>query len=107
MRSFEAVTGPKVDRWLVKSIGSLISVIGCSLLVGAREQPTPPSLKTLAVGSALALGTADVVYVAKGRISRVYLLDAVAELALLGLWAWEQSGTRARSSGDPEKDSPK
>ena len=96
LRSFEAVTGPKSDRWLVKSIGSLISVVGCSLLVGAREPTRSRALQTLGIGSAVALGTADVVYVAKGRIAKTYLLDAVAQLALLGLWAWDQKREAAR-----------
>lgn len=84
MRTFEAVTGPKVDRWLVKTVGALIGVIGGSLLLDRRR----PSRGTtaLALGSAAALGGVDLVYALKGRISRVYLLDAVAEALLVGLW---------------------
>jgi hypothetical protein len=37
MRTFEAVTGPKTDRWLVKTMGVLIAVIGAVLvLAGIR-----------------------------------------------------------------------
>ncbi len=35
-RSFEAVTGPKQDDWLVKTIGGLIAVVGATLLRGAE-----------------------------------------------------------------------
>jgi len=47
----------------------------------------------VAAGSAAALATIDTVYVAKGRISPVYLLDAVAEIGLVVGWArlWWQS----------------
>jgi hypothetical protein len=87
MRTFEAVTGPKVDRWLVKTVGVLVAVIGSSLLLDARR----PSRGTtaLAVGSAAALGGVDVVYAARGRISRIYLLDAVLEAVLVAMWLRE------------------
>ena len=39
--------------------------------------------RLLANGSGAALALIDLVYVLKGRISRVYVLDAVAEVALL------------------------
>jgi hypothetical protein len=90
MRTFEAVTGPKVDRWLVKTVGVLVSVIGLSLLRAGRRPSAATT--TLAAGSAAGLGAIDVIYAARGRISRVYLLDAVLELLLLVGWArgWAQ-----------------
>ena len=85
MRTFEAVTGPKVDRWLVKTVGVLVAVIGASLLADARR-PSRGS-QVLGVGSAAALGGVDVVYSLGGRISKIYLLDAVVEALLITLWA--------------------
>jgi hypothetical protein len=85
MRTFEAVTGPKVDRWLVKTVGVLVAVIGASLLADARR-PSRGS-QVLGVGSAAALGGVDVVYALRGRISKIYLLDAVLEALLVALWA--------------------
>src|SRR3954470_3170999 len=38
LRSFEAITGRKRDRWLVKTVGGLIAVVGASLAVGAFEE---------------------------------------------------------------------
>ena len=87
MRSFEAVTGPKVDRWLVKTVGALVAVIGCALALASRRRQLAPELVLVAAGSAAALATIDTVYVAKRRISPVYLLDAIAEIALLAGWA--------------------
>src|SRR5690625_1218296 len=50
----------------------------------------------LAVSSSAALGAVDVIYVLKNRISPVYLLDAVVELKLIGLWGLARlSGRRA------------
>ena len=85
MRTFEAVTGPKVDRWLVKTVGVLVTVIGASLLADARR-PSRGS-RLLGVGSAAALGGVDVVYSLRGRISKIYLLDAVLEALVVTLWA--------------------
>ena len=85
MRTFEAVTGPKVDRWLVKTVGVLVAVIGVSLLADARRPSRGSAL--LGVGSAAALGGVDVVYALRGRISKIYLADAVVETLLVTLWA--------------------
>jgi hypothetical protein len=42
MRTFERVTGPKLDKWLVKTVGILVTVAGTTLLVGmARRNVTP------------------------------------------------------------------
>ncbi|MDQ2654537.1 MAG: hypothetical protein M3Z20_16015 [Chloroflexota bacterium] len=85
-RSFEAVTGPKTDFWLVRTVGALISVIGATLLLGSRRSRWVPELTLLAAGSALSLAIVDIVGVAVRRISPVYLLDAVGELALVAAW---------------------
>jgi hypothetical protein len=87
IRSFESVTGPKADRWLVKTAGVLITAIGAALTLAGRSRSVTPELQLLAVGSALGLTTIDVVYVARKRIAKVYLLDALAELGLVGAWA--------------------
>ena len=97
MRSFEAITGPKVDRWLVKTVGALVAVIGCALALASHRRQLAPEVVLVAAGSAAALATIDTVYVAKRRISPVYLLDAVAEIALVASWArlWRQSPRRS------------
>lgn len=93
--TFQKVTGSKVDIWLVKTVGVLIIVIGAVLgLAGKRGEPVP-EVPLLAVGSAAGLTAIDVIYVAKKRIRPVYLLDALAEVGLIGLWGiW--SGMRPR-----------
>jgi hypothetical protein len=98
-RSFQAVTGPKVDVWLVKTVGVLVAAIGGALGCAGWHRRITPEIRRLAVGSALGLAGIDVVYVAKGRISRVYLLDAVVELGLAAAWATPKS--QARIPDDP------
>ena len=99
MRSFEAITGPKVDHWLVKTVGALVAVIGCALGLASRRRQLAPELVLVAAGSAAALAAIDTVYVAKRRISPVYLLDAVAEIALVAGWAqlWGQTSRGSRT----------
>jgi hypothetical protein len=86
MPSFERVTGPKTDQWLVKTAGVLITAIGGALLLAGARRRVSPEIEWLAVASAAGLTAIDVVYVAQGRIAPVYLLDAAAELALVGSW---------------------
>jgi hypothetical protein len=86
MRTFQAVTGSKTDAWLVKTVGVLVSVIGGALAVAGLRRSSGPEVPVLAIGSAVGLAGIDVVYVAKGRIARIYLLDAVAEAALVSAW---------------------
>jgi len=42
MRSFEAITGPKADKWVVRTVAVLVTVIG-GVLVAAGAEPTRPA----------------------------------------------------------------
>jgi len=91
LRSFVAVTGPKVDDWLVKTVGAIVTVIGVSIGIAAlhgrgRGQQIELEIFVVAVGSAAALGAVDVIYVLKRVIPRIYLADAVAEAILIAAW---------------------
>lgn len=84
-RTFEAVTGPKREPWLVKTVGILLVVIAAAL---AADPPgRSPVTRRLGIGSAAALGAVDVWYAAvRRRISPIYLGDAVAEAVLVAAW---------------------
>ena len=83
MPSFEAVTGAKTDDWLVHTVGLLLAVIGSVLLTAVMRRRAGSMIIALAVGTALALAGIDIVYVLNARISRIYLLDAAIELAIV------------------------
>ncbi len=86
IRSFQAVTGPKVDLWLVKTLGVLITTVGAVLTIAGIRRNVSPEIKALAIGSAGGFTAIDTVYVARGRISPIYLVDAAAEACLILLW---------------------
>ena len=86
MPSFELVTGRKRDRWLVRTVALLLGVIGSSLLLADREGRVTPEVRTLGIGTAASLGVIDVVYVLRGTIRPVYLLDALVEAAFIAMW---------------------
>jgi hypothetical protein len=86
-RTFERITGPKTDFWLVQTVGVLVGSIGLGLAENLwRRRAVPPELRTIAVASAVGLALVDVIFVSRGRIRRVYLADAVAEAALVAAW---------------------
>ena len=96
MRSFQAVTGPKLEHWLVKTVGATVGAIGASLWTAARRTPVRDETVVLGVGSSAVLAAVDVWYVGRRRISPVYLVDAAAQGALIGGWVValrERSGT--------------
>src|SRR5437588_10007036 len=86
-RWFESVTGPKADWWLVITVSWLVAVVGAVLGVAARHsRGAPLEVRLIGAGTATVLCGTDVFYVQRGRISRVYLLDAAAQLVLLVGW---------------------
>lgn len=82
--SFLAVTGPKTDLWLVQSFGALVCVPGLALAATAVRGRVGTTDLIVALGSAATLALIDIVFVARGVIPAVYLLDAGVEAALLG-----------------------
>jgi hypothetical protein len=107
MRSFERVTGPKRDHWLVKTVGVLVTAVGLTLIRAGLRRRVHPDVAWLASLSAAGLATIDVVYVARRRISPVYLLDALPEVALAAWWgpraATRRTTLRVPAGRPPER----
>jgi hypothetical protein len=86
-RSFEHATGPKVDFWLAQTVGITVAAIGVGLAqAGSRQLRVPRELRTVALTSAAGLAFVDLYFVARARISKIYLADAAAEVALVLAW---------------------
>ncbi len=88
--TFQQVTGPKVDTWLVKTAGALIAAVGLALASAGKHRRVTPEIPLLATGCTVGLTAIDVVYVARRRIAPVYPLDALAKVLLVAGWvvAW-------------------
>jgi hypothetical protein len=97
MRTFLKVTGPKRDLWLVKTVGTLVAVSGGVMLMAGLRRNVSPEIVALATGSAIGLSAVDINYSARGTISKIYLLDAGVELAVVGIW----SRTAGRAAPSP------
>ncbi|MCL7488534.1 MAG: hypothetical protein M8357_10225 [Desulfobulbaceae bacterium] len=94
--SFQAVTGPKTDIWLVKTVGLLLTVSGLVFLYSAARRSFPMETVILGIGTALALALIEIIYGSLGHISPVYLLDAVLEVSVAGIWI---TGVRRQKQG--------
>jgi hypothetical protein len=86
MGTFLRVTGPKTDLWLVKTVGTILAVIGAVLIYSQINAEVNTSIMILAIGSALSLALIEVIYVVKRVISPIYLGDAIIELIFIGWW---------------------
>jgi hypothetical protein len=82
--SFERVTGPKEDYWLVQTVGALAIAVGASLGVAGRRRAQEPETIVLGAASCIAFGLASLR--ASQTESRVYLGDALLEIAFLAAW---------------------
>jgi len=98
--SFMRVTGRKRDVWLVKTVGVLTVVLGVALgLGGCRGRPSR-EVSFLAVGSAAGFAVIDNIYVFKGTISRVYLIDACLQTAFIVAFLLGTDSKSGRSETD-------
>ena len=86
LRSFEKVFGPKVDRWLVRTVSGLLVVNGLTQLTTSSAHDSVRQARRLGVGTAAVLAAIDLVYVPAGRISKMYLVDAAVELSWILAW---------------------
>ncbi|HVS39082.1 MAG TPA: hypothetical protein VMS17_26220 [Gemmataceae bacterium] len=100
LNSFLHVTGAKTDLWLVQTVGALIAVVGATMCTAAYRRRMSPEVLVLAIGSAAVFAAAELVFVFRGTISAVYLLDAAIEVGLLALWAYAWGHGRLAWSSD-------
>lgn len=91
LRSFLWVTGPKEDIWLLYTVSVLIIAIGGVLLAAGLRKNVTHEVKWLGIAGAAGLTGIDLYYALNDVIWDIYLLDAVGEVILIGLWLWAGS----------------
>jgi hypothetical protein len=84
--SFLAVTGEKYDVWLVETVGVLVIAIGAALALAAFRNRVSAEIVLLAMASAIALVSVELIYVMRQRIAATYLIDVAIHLLLLTAW---------------------
>jgi hypothetical protein len=104
LKSFEKVTGPKTDHWLVKTVGLLIATTGSVLLLsGLKKRKVPDEVIAIAAGQAGVLASISLIYSLVGRISKIYLLDTLTESAIISAWTLaEKSTASTQLTGEKE-----
>ena len=92
IKSFEAVTSPKTDKWLVKTVALMIVAVSITIGVGVYRGRLSLEIGLLAICCSTFLTIIDVMYSLKGVISKIYLADALPEIFLIFSWlvCWEQ-----------------
>jgi hypothetical protein len=103
LSSFEAIFGPKTDRWLVKTVSGLLIVNGLTQLTAKRTPEAISQARRLGLGTAATLAAIDLVYAPSGRISKMYLLDAAMEIGWILGWIRQTPPARQeqRTGHDP------
>lgn len=86
--SFMAVTGPKNDTWLVKTVSTVLLAIAVTLLafIYVRTDPLPAIL--LGFFTSAGLAAIDFYYSGRKVISPVYALDGIAEVIFALVWIY-------------------
>ena len=82
-RSFEAISGKKQDYWLVQTVGLITAPVGLSIILGSRRNDPRSEMTVLEVGTATGFALIDLIYGLSRRISAVYLVDGVVQVAII------------------------
>lgn len=103
---FQRVTGYKVEFWLAQTVGVLLAISGGAFLLAARAGRITTELAFIAVMQAASLAVVDLYCVTQPGTTRVYLLDAIAEVGLVAAWLWAAFSQRATTDprSRPTKD---
>ena len=95
LKTFMLATGPKLEGWLTKGVGSCMANIGAALAAAGARGKVARELRLLGVTTALSFAAMDFWYAGvRRRISRVYLANGITQLGFAAAWgfaAWRES----------------
>src|SRR2546421_4719798 len=86
IHSFEKITGHKREDWLVRTVALMMLSVVVSLDTMRRTRRDDAAMRVLGATSTAALGGVALVGPLVGRISPVYLMDALVDAALFVGW---------------------
>jgi hypothetical protein len=86
IESFQSVTGPKTDLWMLRTLGLLLAIVGSVLLFSTRHGKPPLEIVVLALAMATALLLVDFIVVFSRTVPLRYLFDAVMQAGLIFWW---------------------
>ena len=86
IHSFEKITGHKREDWLVRTVALMMLSVIVTLDAMRRTRRDDAAMRTLGATSTAALGGVALVGSLVGRISPVYLMDALVDAALFVGW---------------------
>jgi hypothetical protein len=101
LRSFEAIFGPKTDRWLEYTVAGLLVGSGACQIAAVQGNRDPRAARDIGAATALTLLTIDLIYVPRETIRWTYLLDAAMEFGWLALWTQTTMKQEPQLSGIP------
>jgi len=87
IESFMAITGPKTDIWLVKTVSAVLVPIGATLLLYRFFSTDVRPAIALGGLSSLSLIPIDFYYALNNVISDIYMADGIIQLIILLLWS--------------------
>lgn len=86
--SFMAVTGPKNDIWLVKTVSVVLLAIAATLITYLFIQGDPLPAMVLGLLTSAGLAAIDFYYSSRKVISPVYALDGIVEVVFALVWLY-------------------
>lgn len=84
--SYQKVMGRKADMWLMAGVSLLFGVTGSTIARATATNRITPEIAQLAIGASAVTAGLEVVNVARGRISRMHLVDAVGHASIMAGW---------------------
>jgi hypothetical protein len=88
MNSFMEISGPKNDKWLVKTVSVVLLAVSNAILAAVYLQNISVPVIILSISCCIGLLVIDIYYVRMKVILRVYLADATIEFFLLTGWVF-------------------
>ncbi len=98
IKSFMAVTGPKADIWLVKTVAVVLLPIAAFYLINIYRPGQILHLVLIGVINSIGLAIIDFYYSGKNIISRIYAVDGALQVLFALCWIYIALATSANKN---------